>query len=323
MNSKKNSILLITINFIFVIVAILLLINFFPKDLFQKKVDTFNPLLERIEIKIPAKGFIAKQEILFKAPIAGKVKRIKQAPELLAKNDEAVQIIPIDSNKAVSVKTNVEGFITYIKDNCEEKLSWDQLAKKVLTETDVLSLSIKQEKVSDDQVVEKGDFIFKIVKDNIIHYYLIIDTSEIKKFSDYGPLVFTIDKPRNIASDGKVVKTLPLNEKKSLLIFETSFSIQPLLNDRQIEGAFTFPYVTACYLPSKAVKLKKDPKGVDKYYIYLKKSEGKKIIPVLTEITVLGQDAYSKNYIVDHLKEDMDIFKDFSQTEKKFPSSGK
>lgn len=323
MNTKKSSLLLILINFFFVVVAVLILFNFFPKNLFQKKSETFNPTLERIEVAIPAKGFIAKQEIIYTAPVAGKVKRIKQAPELVPKNDEAIQIIGIDTQKVQSIKVKEAGFITYIKDGCEELLSFEALQKKVLTEDEIVNPPVNQIKVTDDQVVKKNDFIFKIVKDNIVRYYLVVDTKEISKFVIGDNLIFSIYTPQNITTDGKIVKITKINEKKSLLIFETSFYIEPLLNNRKISGSFTFPYVTASYIPTESVAIKKDAKGVEHFYILVKEEKNKKITAIITEIKPLGQNSYTKDYIVNDLSESKDIFRNYSVAEKKYSTSGK
>jgi len=323
MNTKKNSLLLILINFFFVLVAVLILFNFFPKNLFQKKAETIKPTLERIELTIPAKGFIAKQEILYKAPVGGKIKRMRSAPELLVKNDEAVQIFSLESKPMYSVKVKDEGFITFIKDSCEEILSWDLLSKKVFTEEEIVNPPINQLKVSDDQVVEKDDFIFKIVKNNVIHYYLAIDTKDVEKFNIDDNLIFTIYTPRNITADGKIIKKTLLNQTKTLLIFETSFYIEPLINHRKISGSFTFPYITACYIPSKAVLVKKDEKGIDHFFILIKEEKEKKISAKITEIKILGQNSYTKDYVVDNLTEDIEVFRDYSAAIKKYSTSGK
>lgn len=323
MNNKKNSLLLILINFFFVIVAILILFNFLPKNLFQKKSEVFNPVLERIEITIPAKGFIAKQEIIYRAPVSGKIKRIKQAPELLAKNEEAVQIIGTDSKLIQSVKVKDEGYITYIKDGCEEILSFDLIQKKIFTVEEIIDPPVSQVKVTDDQVVEKDDFIFKIIKDNIVQYFLVIDSKEISKFVVGDNLIFSITDPQNITADGKIVKISPLTETKSLLIFETSFYIEPLLNLRKISGSFTFPYITASYIPFKAVNVQKDKKGLEHYYVLVKEEKNNIITAVRTEVKILGQNPYSKDYMVNNLTENKEIFRDFSASEKKYPTSGK
>ena len=57
------------INGIFILVAFIIFFNFIPKNWFQKKQVVFNPERERIEIKIPTSGFLAKEEILVTAPV--------------------------------------------------------------------------------------------------------------------------------------------------------------------------------------------------------------------------------------------------------------
>ena len=323
MSKKANSILLISINFFFVIVAALILINIIPKNLFQKKADSFFPDIERIEATIPAKGFIAKKEIMYMAPAAGKVKRIKMAPELLAKNVEAVQIIMDENKPAISVKANDEGFITYIKDNCEEAYSWDKLQSKTLTVDEILNPPVKQEKVSGDQIVEKGDFLFKIVKDNFLQYYLVLDSIDESKFVVGESLVFSLQYPRTLMADGKIIKKTNLNKEKVLLVFDTPYYIEPVINDRKIEGNFTFGYSTACYIPVSAVQVRKSSKGSIEYFIYLKEQKDNQIKAILTKINVLGMDIVKRNYIVNSIKEDQEVFKDFAATGKKYFPGGK
>lgn len=326
-NLKKTPLLLIIINSFFVLVAILILINFFTKIFtkyfFQKKQDTFSVTKERIEIKIPAKGFIVKQETIYKAPIDGKVKRIKQPPDLLAKNEEAVQIINSVSKNTVSLKTTDPGFITYIKDGCEELLSIDKLSKKSLNEEDIINLQINQTKVADDQEVKKGEFIFKIIENNFLQYYLLIDKKEAEKISLREDLIFTITDPQNITTDGKIIKVTPINEKKILVIFETTFYIEPLINLRKINGSFTFPYITGNYVPPKAIGKKKDSKGIDKFYVLVKTEDEGKIFSKLTEVKIIGQSAFSNDYIIEPISDSLRIFYDFQKAEKKYLTSGK
>jgi len=323
MSKKVNSVLLITINFLFVIVAVLLLINIIPKDLFQKKSDSFFPEIERIETTIPGSGFIAKKEIMVKAPFTGKVKRIKMAPDLLAKNDEAVQLFIEDNKSPISVKTNEEGFITYIKDNCEEAYAWDIVQKKSFTEDEILNPPVKQEKVSGDQVVEKGDFLFKIVKNNELQYYLLVDAQDGSKFVIGESLVFSIKNPRNLMADGKITKKITISKEKVLVVFDTPFYIEPVINDRKIDGVFTFGFTSASYVPSSAVEVRKTTKGDPEYFVLVKEKKGNQVKAIVTKISVLGQDTSKRNFIVNSLKEDMEIFKDFKATEKKYLSSGK
>jgi len=323
MTNKKTPLLLILINFFFVLVAILILFNFFPKNLFQKKQDTFNVIKERIELTIPAKGFISKHEVLYKAPIDGKLKRIKQPPELLAKNEEAVQIQDSTSKKLISVKVNDSGFITYIKDGIEETYSYDILSKKTLTEEEIASPPANQIKVSDDEEVKKGDFIFKIVENDLIYFFLILDKNDKEKLSIGNNFVFSITDPQNITTSGVITKMVPINDKKFLVIFESSFYIEPLLNIRKISGSFTFPFITASYIPEKAVGKKKDAKGVDHYYILVKSEIDGKVTSTLTEIKIIAQRSYHKDFIVENVSESLSIFRDFQEAEKKYKTSGK
>jgi len=297
---KKSSKLNILFGAVFIIIAGSILFYMFNSFSSNRASQTFYAELQRIEVSFRASGFVVKDEEIYFSPADGKVKRIIEAGELVKKGTEVAQIIQSD-RKVVSVKTNREGLVTYIKDNCEEKYK-DSNVDKLLVE-EILEPPVKQERRGGGENVKKGDFLFKIVGNDSIKYVLILDKEDAKKISQNESLVFAVEYPVNMLIEGKIEKLEERENNKYVAIFSTTYYIEPLLNWRKISGRFVFGTFTASYVPETA--LTKNDKGED--IVFIKDSSGS---PKAVKVKVLGKDSSRKSYIVQGLSKFQEVYSD-------------
>ncbi len=294
--SSKKSIpwLYYLVNGIFILVAFIIFFNFIPKSWFQKKEDIFHSERERIELKFYVSGFLAKEEILITAPVDGKVKRLALAGELQAKSTDIVEITTANGT-VTKVQNEQEGFITYIKDNCETTHTLTAFNDKKLLLSEVLTPPVKKERVGEDQSVKKGDFLFKILKNTLIRYSFVAESdpsSYIVKGQDY---VFASSKPTSIMINGTVESITPIEDGKYYIVFSSSYYIDTMINERVIEGNFYFGFIDGFRIPQSAMGMEENEKKEKKYFILIKSDDAsveKKYVQVKTFLPV------TKEYII-------------------------
>lgn len=272
------------VNGIFILVAFIIFFNFIPKSWFQKKEDIIHSERERIELKFPVSGFLAKEEILITSPVDGKVKRLALAGELQAKLTDIVEITSTNGT-VTKVQNEQEGFITYIKDNCETTHTLAAFNEKKLLLSEILSPAVKKERVGDDQTVKKGDFLFKILKNSFIRYIFVADDDPNSYLAKGKEYVFASIKPTSIMINGTVESITPFEEGKYYIVFSSSYYIDTMINERTIQGNFYFGFVDGFRIPQSAIGTEEDEKKERKYFILVKgdsASVEKKFVQVKT-----------------------------------------
>jgi hypothetical protein len=310
MHRKRSSAVpVLFISMLSILLAFLLFWNI-GRGLFQGKgSDTIQASIQRIELIIPASGFIARTEHLILSPDEGKVVRMQEAGELFRPKTEILQLKK-GPRGTETILNEFEGILSFIKDECEEKFILGNLDQLLLQE--ILNPPAKQVRVADDQTVKKGDFLFKIVENDQMHLILVIDPKYtefteglfLDSFKQSSELNFRIESPTNLILGATVHKVEKREKEHSLIVLSTPYYIDTLLNNRKISGFFTFGYVTASLLPKTS--LHKAENG--KYYVYEKKDETRQI-----EVKLRGMDPFTQQYIVEGLETSQEIYTDASQ----------
>ncbi len=313
------------INGIFIVVAFIIFFNFMPKNWFQKQQAVFHSERERVEVKLAAKGFLAKEEILVTAPVDGKVKRLAIAGELQAKLNDIVEITSADGT-VTKVKNQEEGFVTYIIDNCETTHTLANFTNKTLLLPEILNPPVKKEKVNDDQIVKKGEFLFKILKNTTIKYIFYIDSDPFMQIQKGNEYVFAFSKPTSIMVPGTVETIIPAEGTAFYAVFDSSLYNDTMINDRSAEGNFYFGFVDGFRIPTAAMGIEENEKKEKKYFVYIQddaKTIQKKYLHVSTYIPA------SKEYVItgyadenEKFSENDSIYKDKLLAEKMLSQSG-
>ena len=314
------------INGIFIAVAFIIFFNFIPKNWFQKKQVIFHSERERVEVKLAAKGFMAKEEIIVTAPVDGKVKRIAMAGELQAKLTDIVEIT--SANGIVTkVKNQEEGFVTYIIDNCETTHTLTNFTNKSLLLPEIINPSIKKEKVNDDQNVKKGEFLFKILKNTTIKYIFYIESDPFLNIQKGKEFVFALSKPTSIMIPGTVETIIPVEGTAFYVVFDSSLYNDTMINDRFAEGSFYFGFIDGFRIPTSAMGIEENEKKEKKYFIYIQDAAQaiqKKYLlvstylPATKEFVVTGYVDINEKF-----SENDSIYKDKLLAEKTLSQSGK
>ncbi len=264
--------------------------------------------LQRIELKIPASGFVSKTEHLFYSPYEGKVERLEEAGELLRPGTEIVRIHK--DNESQTIPNEHHGKLTFIKDNCEEDYIIQNIDQLLLKE--ILNPPRDPVHVTDDKNIKEGDFLFKIVENDYMHFALVIppqfkyliENIKQDRFRENANLTFRIEDPTNLLLAGTIEKLEERENNHLLATFSTPFYVDVLLNTRQISGFFSFGYVTASLLPQSAVI-----RSVDgQYYAFEHKEEPSRI-----PVKILGIDPFSNQYVVGGLEASQEIHINASQ----------
>jgi hypothetical protein len=310
---KKFSIYNLILGLVIIVIGAGVLFYVFNGFSFSRTPETVYAEPQRIEVSIPASGFIAKDEKIYYAEASGKIKRIIEPGEIVKKGAEIAQITQNDG-KTISVKAQNNGLVTYIIDNCEDKYNINNIDKLLTTE--IIDPPVKQERVADGDTIKKGDFLFKIVGNDKISYILVFDNENKQKISGNKELVFAVEYPVNMLIDGKIEKIEDREDNKCLAVFSTEYYIDTLLNSRKISGRFVFGTVTASYLPISS--LAKNEKGED--IVYIKKSTG---LPEAFKVTVLGKDYSRNNYIVQGLEKFEEVYFDANLAKDKISKASK
>ncbi|MCE5223083.1 hypothetical protein LLG10_02690 [bacterium] len=313
------------INGIFIVVAFIIFFNFMPKNWFQKQQAVFHSERERVEVKLAAKGFLAKEEILVTAPVDGKVKRLAIAGELQAKLNDIVEITSADGT-VTKVKNQEEGFVTYIIDNCETTHTLANFTNKTLLLPEILNPPVKKEKVNDDQIVKKGEFLFKILKNTTIKYIFYIESDPFMQIQKGKEYVFAFSKPTSIMVPGTVETIIPAEGTAFYAVFDSSLYNDTMINDRSAEGNFYFGFVDGFRIPTAAMGIEENEKKEKKYFVYIQddaKTIQKKYLHVSTYIPA------SKEYVItgyadenEKFSENDSIYKDKLLAEKMLSQSG-
>lgn len=308
---RKKSIAfpILLISLLSIVLALLLFWNI-GRGLFQSKdSDTFQASIQRIELIIPASGFIARTEHLVLSPDEGKALRLQEAGELLRPKTEIIQLKK-GPRGTETILNEINGLLSYIKDECEEKFVLANLDQLLLQE--IIDPPAKQTRMGDEQSVRKGDFLFRIVENEEMHLILVMDpkyaefTQSIfaESFKPSSEINFRVESPTNLILGATVQKIEKREKDHSLLVLSTPYYIDTLLNNRKISGFFTFGYVTASLLPKTA--LQKAENG--KYYVYEKNDQARQI-----EVKLRGLDPFTQQYIVEGLETSQEIYTDASQ----------
>ncbi len=286
--------------------AFLLFSNIVRGLLNRKTGDTFQPSLQRIELKIPAAGFIAKTEHLVLASEDGKVERLQEAGTLVRTKTEIVHLKKhSQSSNIETIFNEFEGIVTYIKDECEEKYQLSNVDQLLLQE--ILQPPIKQSRVGDDQTVKKGDFIFKIVENDLMHFVLIIEPQYQKalsniyqqQFSIGSDINFRVEFPSNLMVGCNIVRQEKREKDYQLIILSSPYYVDLMLNQRKVNGFFSFGFVSASLIPDTSLIF--DESG--KTYV-LEKQDQPERIPV----EILGIDPSTMQYIVSGLESSQEIY---------------
>jgi len=317
------------INGIFILVAFIIFFNFIPKNWFQKKQQTFHSDRERIELKLPAKGFLAKEEVIVNSPVNGKVKRLATAGELQAKNTDIAEITS-SGGGVTKVKNTEEGFITYIIDHCETTHTLANFTNKTLLLPEILSPPVKKEKVNDEQSVKKGDFLFKILKNTSIKYILYVESDPFTHIQNGKEYVFSLSKPTSIMVPGTVESMIPAEKGSFFVVLDCSYYNDTMINERYVEGGFYFGFSDGYRIPQLAMGVEendKQDKQDKQYFLYIENDSGsiqKKYVQVSTYISA------TKEYVItgytdtkEKFSENVAIYKDIKQAEKSLSKSGK
>jgi hypothetical protein len=298
-----------------IVLAILLLWNI-GRGLFQSNdSETIQASIQRIELIIPASGFVARTEHLVLSPDEGKVLRLQEAGELLRPQTEIIQLKK-GPRGTETILNEFNGLLSYIKDECEEKFVLANLDQLLLQE--IIDPPAKQTRLADDQSVKKGDFLFRIVENDEMHLVLAVDPKYTEftqslfsdSFKPSSEINFRVESPTNLILGASVQKIEKREKDHSLVILSTPYYIDTLLNNRKISGFFTFGYVNASLLPKTA--LHKGENG--KYYVYEKNDEPRQI-----EVTLRGLDPFTQQYIVEGLETSQEIYTDAGQWIKDTP----
>lgn len=313
-------------NGIFILVAFIIFFNFIPKNWFQKKQVTFHSERERIELKLPAKGFMAKDEVIVTAPVDGKVKRLVLAGELQAKLTDVVEITGSDG-KVTKVKNQEEGFVTYIMDHCESTHTLANFTNKTLLLPEIINPPIKKEKVSDDQSIQKGDFLFKILRNTSIKYIFYVESDPFSHIQQNKEYVFSLSKPTSIMIPGKVESIIPADNGKFFVVFDCSYYNDTMVNERFAEGSFYFGFTDGFRIPATAMGIEETEKQGKKYFIYTQGEsntiqkeyvEVNTYIPSTKEYVIAGYSEPNEKFT-----ENTSVYKDKSLAEKTLSQSGK
>ncbi len=304
MPRKKVNIPFFFFGLVCISIAFVLIWNIGKGIITTRNTGIIQTSLQRIEIKIPASGFVSKTEHLIFSPLDGKVERLEEAGELLRSGTEVVRIHK-GSNEHEVITNEHHGILTFIKDDCEEHYIIQNLNQMLLKE--ILEPPVKMSRVGDDQNVKTGDFIFKIVENDIMHFALVIppqfknivENLKQHRFYENSNLTFRVENPTNLLLAGKIEKIEEREKNHLLVVFTTPFYVDVLLNTRFISGFFTFGYVTASLVPQSSIMI--DDEG--KSYAIEHKEDPTKI-----PVTLLGIDPFSNQYIVDGLGSSQEIY---------------
>ena len=304
-NKRKKSFNILS-GLIIIILAILLFLYLYNTIFNTKAKKTFFSESQRIEISFNVEGFILKEEKLYYSPADGKVKRLKEAGELLKKGTEAAQIIKQD-NSILSLQNEEGGLITFIKDNCEVKYSQDKFENLLIQE--IINPPIKKERVAGNQSVREGDFIFKIVNNDNAKYVLVFDNRNKNRLSINDSVSLIIEDPISMILSGTVEKIEDKEENKCILILSVTYNIEPMLNERKVKGKITFGTITGSYIPKSSVIKNKENENI----VYIRRNDNIEAL----KINIVGEDSLANNYIVENLSDYQEIYYDAKIIESK------
>jgi hypothetical protein len=225
------------------------------------------------------------------------------------------------------VKNQEEGFVTYIIDNCETTHTLANFTNKTLLLPEILDPSVKKEKVNDDQIVKKGEFLFKILKNTTIKYIFYIESDPFMQIQKGKEYVFALSKPTSIMVPGTVETIIPAEGAAFYAVFDSSLYNDTMINDRSAEGNFYFGFIDGFRIPTAAMGIEENEKKEKKYFVYIQddaKAIQKKYLHVSTYIPA------TKEYVItgyandnEKFSENDSIYKDKLLAEKTLSQSGK
>jgi hypothetical protein len=285
-------------------IALVLLFNISRSLWDNNSSETIFPVTQRIEIKIPAAGFLSKTEYLIHAPDDGKVERLQPPGELYRSNTEIIRLKK-DAQETITITNEHDGLLTYIIDECEQHFTYDNIDQLLLQE--ILNPPTKQRKLDDNQSVKKGDFLFKIIQNDEMHFILAIEPrfkemvqSVYKNIIKTGNDVnFKVESPTNLMIQGQIQRMEEREKDHLLLVISSPYYIDALLNNRRVSGYISFGHTTAFLLPVTAVL--RDEEG--NFFVFERKE-----VPTKMIVNVLGLDTASNHYIIEKTESTPEVY---------------
>ncbi|MCK5848307.1 MAG: hypothetical protein KAH01_03835 [Caldisericia bacterium] len=288
-NKKPDTISSIFIIFCF-LVAIIIIVQVVRTISFSPKTDTFSLDIMRIEVTTPGNGYNSKTEFQYFSPIRGTVKRLKNAGSVVRVGSP---MLSIDSDETkTELSSQHIGILSYIRDGLESTYTVENALNGTLSVNEILDPATSFERVEDGKKVNEGDFVCKVVGNDLISYVLVVEPKFLNKLVENSSATFSLTYPTSMSISGTVNSITHIDENNAIVVFSTPYYIDVLLNTRKIEGYFSYGFHNASLMPMDAIK-EVSPGNYALYYI---PANGD--IPVFTSVDVIGIQPGTNYYIV-------------------------
>jgi hypothetical protein len=202
-------------------------------------------------------------------------------------------MLSINSDETKSeISSQQVGILSYIRDGLESTYSVENALNGTLSIKEIKNPATEFERVEDGKKVNEGDFVCKVVGNDLISYVLVVNPKFLNKLVPNISATFSLTYPTSMSISGTINSITPIDENNVIVVFSTPYYIDVLLNNRKIEGYFTYGFHNASLIPMDAIK-EVSPGNYALYYIPANED-----IPIFTSAEVIGIQPGTNYYIV-------------------------